>query len=255
MAAILEEIISHKRIEIKSLDAQEIIRSRKPVSFRARLEDSERMAVIGEVKRASPSKGDINIGIKPEEQAAKYVSGGVDAISVLTDKNYFKGSMRDLEAVKCAVGVPVLNKDFIIDERQIDRAYLYGADVILLIVAALDDETLKRLYDYAGTYGLESIVEVHTEEEMERALAISPELIGVNNRDLKTFEVDIANTERLLAKYGDVSTHFIAESGIKTEADAVRMRDAGASALLVGETLMRAEQPDATTRSLKVPRR
>ncbi|WP_031547357.1 indole-3-glycerol phosphate synthase TrpC [Salinicoccus luteus] len=255
MAAILEEIISHKRIEIQSLGAQQIIRSRKPVSFRERIESSGTMAVIGEVKRASPSRGDINISIKPEGQAAKYVSGGVDAISVLTDENYFKGSMRDLEAVKCAVGVPVLNKDFIIDERQIDRAYLYGADVILLIVAALDDGTLKRLYDYAGTYGLEAIVEVHTEEEMERALAIAPELIGVNNRDLKTFEVDIANTERLLAKYGDASTHFIAESGIKTEADAERMRDAGASALLVGETLMRAEQPDAAIRSLKVPRR
>lgn len=252
MSAILEEIISHKRIEIEAMSTQEIVRSRRPVSFRERLEKADTMSVIGEVKRASPSKGDINIDIDPKAQAEKYVRGGVDVISVLTDRNYFKGSLRDLEAVKCAVDVPVLNKDFIIDERQIDRAYLYGADIILLIVAALDDDTLRRLYDYAGSYGMECIIEVHTKTEMERALRLQPELVGINNRDLKTFEVDIANTEQLLAEYGDADTMFISESGIRTEADAQRMKDAGARALLVGETLMRAEYPDQVIESLKV---
>ncbi|GAB3064655.1 indole-3-glycerol phosphate synthase TrpC [Salinicoccus sesuvii] len=252
MSAILEEIISYKRTEVEAMDTQEVVKSRRPVSFRQRLENAETMSVIGEVKRASPSKGDINIDIDPKAQAEKYVRGGVDVISVLTDRNYFKGSLRDLEAVKCAVDVPVLNKDFIIDERQVDRAYLYGADVILLIVAALDDETLRRLYDHASSYGMECIVEVHTDVEMERALKLAPELIGINNRDLKTFEVDIANTEALLAKYGDADTIFIAESGIRTEADAQRMKNAGARALLVGETLMRSEHPEKVIQTLKV---
>ncbi|MCG1010073.1 indole-3-glycerol phosphate synthase TrpC [Salinicoccus sp. ID82-1] len=252
MAAILEEIISYKRIEIEAMGTQEIIKSRRPASFKKRLENADTMSVIGEVKRASPSKGDINIDIDPKAQAEKYVKGGVDVISVLTDRNYFKGSLRDLEAVKCAVDVPVLNKDFIIDERQIDRAYLYGADIILLIVAALDDETLKRLYDHAASYGMECIVEVHTKAEMERALKLEPEIIGINNRDLKTFEVDIANTEQLLEEFGDADTIFIAESGIRIEEDARRMKDAGARALLVGETLMRAEHPEQVIESLKV---
>ncbi|MFC3420173.1 indole-3-glycerol phosphate synthase TrpC [Salinicoccus hispanicus] len=252
MSAILEEIISHKRIEVEAMSTQEVVRSRRPVSFVKRLENATTMSIIGEVKRASPSKGDINIGIDPKAQAEKYVKGGVDVISVLTDRNYFKGSLRDLETVKCTVDVPVLNKDFIIDERQIDRAYLYGADIILLIVAALDDETIARLYDYAGSYGMECIVEVHTKAEMERALKLEPELIGINNRDLKTFEVDIANTEQLLSEYGNADTIFISESGIRTEEDAERMQAAGARALLVGETLMRAEDPEQVIESLKV---
>ena len=159
--------------------------------------------------------------------------------------------MADLEAVRKVVGLPVLNKDFIIDERQIDRACRHGADVILLIVAALDDEALARLFAYASSYGLECIVEVHTADVMDRALKIHPALIGINSRNLKTFEVDLGNTEKLLEAYGHHPVHFIAESGIRTTADGRRMRVAGAAALLVGETLMAAEDPAATIRSLK----
>ncbi|GAA3732580.1 indole-3-glycerol phosphate synthase TrpC [Salinicoccus jeotgali] len=251
MTTILDDIIAYKRREMTRLTAEEKILDRTPISLKDRLDTAGTMGIIGEVKRASPSKGDINIGMKPDEQAEKYAAGGADAISVLTDAEYFKGSMADLEAVREVVGLPLLNKDFIVDERQIDRAYRHGADIILLIVAALDDEMLARLFAYASSYGLECIVEVHTAEEMERALEIQPALIGINNRNLKTFEVDLGNTEKLLEAYGHHPVHFIAESGIRTTEDGRRMRVAGAAALLVGETLMAAEDPATTIRALK----
>ncbi len=251
MTTILDDIIAYKRQEVTQLPAEEEVSDRTPASLKDRLDAAGTMGIIGEVKRASPSKGDINIGMEPDEQAEKYAAGGADAISVLTDDKYFKGSMADLEAVRKVVGLPVLNKDFIIDERQIDRACRHGADVILLIVAALDDEALARLFAYASSYGLECIVEVHTADEMERALKIHPALIGINSRNLKTFEVDLGNTEKLLEAYGHHPVHFIAESGIRTTEDGRRMQVAGAAALLVGETLMAAEDPTTTIRSLK----
>lgn len=252
MATILDDIIVQKKKELDSLTSDPVITDRKPRSLRERLETAGTMAVISEVKRASPSKGNINQGVNPREQAAKYAAGGADAVSVLTDQKFFSGSMADLESVKRAVDVPVLNKDFIIDERQINNAYRAGADVILLIVAALTDEALDRLYTHAKSLGLDVLVEVHDEAEMERALKISPEIIGINNRDLKTFTVDIANTENLLEKYGGNGTLFIAESGIRTAEDAHRMKAAGAKALLVGETLMMADDPMSKIAELKV---
>ncbi|MFB9860322.1 indole-3-glycerol phosphate synthase TrpC [Salinicoccus siamensis] len=251
MTTILDDIIAYKQQEVTRLTAEEEGPDRTPISLKDRLDVAGTISIIGEVKRASPSKGDINIGMEPDEQAEKYAAGGADAISVLTDDKYFKGSMADLEAVRKVVALPVLNKDFIIDERQIDRAYRHGADVILLIVAALDDEALERLFAYASSYGLECIVEVHTADEMERALKLHPALIGINSRNLKTFEVDLGDTEKLLETYGHHPVHFIAESGIRTTADGRRMRVAGAAALLVGETLMAAEDPAATIRALK----
>lgn len=252
MATILDDIIVQKKKELPGLPDGPVTGDRKPLSLHRRLKQTDTMAVISEVKRASPSKGDINQTINPAEQAAKYTAGGADAISVLTDRKFFSGTMEDLKSVKETVDVPVLNKDFIIDERQIDNACRYGADVILLIVTALTDEQLQRLYTHAKSLNLDVLVEVHDEEEMERALKITPEIIGINNRDLKTFTVDIANTENLLEKYGHNNAVFIAESGIKTREDALRMKRAGAKALLVGETLMMAENPMEKIKELKV---
>src|SRR5690625_3655495 len=252
MGTILDEIIAQKKAELDSLPRGPLTADREPVSLAEKLKVSSTMALISEVKRASPSKGDINQGINPSEQAAKYTEGGADAVSVLTDQKFFSGTMSDLEQVKRTVDVPVLNKDFIIDTRQIDNAYRYGADVILLIVAALDDGALKALYDHAKSLGIDVLVEVHDETEMERALKINPQIIGINNRDLKTFRVDIANTEKLLGKYRDFGPSFIAESGIRTREDALRMQRAGAKGLLVGETLMTAEDPSGKIKELKV---
>ena len=180
------------------------------------------------------------------------MKGGADAISVLTEHHFFKGSFSDLEEISKIADVPLLNKDFIIDKRQINRAYNHGADIILLIVTILDDAALLDLYQYADSLGLNIIVEVHNEDELKRALKISPEIIGINNRDLKTFTVDISNTENLLKKYGSQDTHFIAESGIHSAADAQRMKAAGASGMLVGESLMRSDSIEEKIKELKL---
>lgn len=168
-------------------------------------------------KTGFPSKGDIKINVNPIEQALSYESGGAAAISVLTDEVFFKGSIADLRIVSEAIRIPRLCKDFIIDEIQIDRAHQAGATIILLIVAALSKERLHELYQYAKRKGLEVLTEVHDEAELERALELNAELIGINNRNLKTFKVDLAVTERL-AKLLDPKRHIIiSESGIKTK--------------------------------------
>lgn len=239
---ILDEIVEVKIEELKEYPQEvKLVTREKPLNFAERVKASHGIALISEVKRASPSQGDINTLMDPLTQAESYVAGGADAISVLTDVTFFKGSFNDLDKISKAVNVPILNKDFIIDQRQINRAYNHGADIVLLIVTILTDEELKQLYDYATSLGLSIIVEVHDEAELVRALKISPEIIGINNRDLKTFTVDIANTENLLKKYYTDDIIFIAESGLKTADDSKRMKESGASGLLVGETLMRAD--------------
>lgn len=239
---ILDEIVEVKIEELKEYPEDvKLITREKPLNFTERIRTSRGIALISEVKRASPSQGDINMVMDPLTQAESYVAGGADAISVLTDVKFFKGSFDDLDQISRAVDVPILNKDFIIDQRQINRAYNHGADIVLLIVTILTDEELKHLYDYAKSLGLSIIVEVHDEAELVRALKISPEIIGINNRDLKTFTVDITNTENLLKKYYTEDIIFIAESGLKTAYDAKRMKKSGASGMLVGETLMRAD--------------
>lgn len=254
MTTILDKIIDKKREEVTLLKTAGLsyAADRKPVSFYERIAASKTMALIAEVKRASPSKGDINIGVDPVQQASIYAENGADAVSVLTDTPFFKGTMNDLEAVKASIEIPVLNKDFIIDPIQIDRAFASGGDIILLIAAALEDEDMKRLYTHAKEKSLDVLVEVHDEAEMERALRLGANLIGINNRNLKTFDIDLAVTERLLRSYGRENAFFVSESGIQTADDAVRMKEAGARALLVGETLMRAGNVGETVRSLKV---
>ncbi|MED3661305.1 indole-3-glycerol phosphate synthase TrpC [Ureibacillus sp. FSL K6-8385] len=253
---ILDTIIEHKKTLLPKLKATKPERNvplKKRPSLYETLRKSDTLQVIAEMKRASPSKGIINAEADPVEQAKRYEKAGAACISVLTEEKFFKGSFEDLADISKNVNLPILNKDFIIDPVQIDYALHAGASVILLIVAALDDETLSELYDYATSRGLEVLVEVHNEEELERALRLHPKLIGVNNRDLKTFHMDLAQTEKLaniINQYEDIA--FISESGIFETADAERVAKAGARAILVGESLMRSGNPEETLASFQV---
>jgi indole-3-glycerol phosphate synthase len=216
---------------------------------------ASRIALIAEVKKASPSAGVICKDFDPVRIAKEYEAAGASCLSVLTDEKFFQGSLDYLRQIRAAVKLPLLRKDFIIDERQILEAIEWGADAILLIAAILSDEQLKKFHSLATEAGLAVLVEVHDEEELERALKISPVLIGVNNRNLKTFKVDLATTERLAAKLfpSPATRHsslLIAESGIHTRADVERLKQCGAKAVLVGESLMRGGDIGAKVREL-----
>lgn len=205
---------------------------------------ASRLALIAEVKKASPSAGIICPDFDPVRIAKEYEAAGASCLSVLTDEKYFQGSLDYLRQIRAAVKLPLLRKDFIIDERQILEAIEWGADAILLIVAILTDAQLARFHSLAIEAGLAALVEVHDEAELERALKISPALIGVNNRNLKTFQVDLGVTERLAAKVRASSmihhaSLLVAESGIHTRADVDRLQQCGAGAILVGESLMK----------------
>jgi len=202
------------------------------------------IALIAEVKKASPSAGVICRDFDPVRIAREYEAAGASCLSVLTDEKFFQGSLDYLRQIRAAVKLPLLRKDFIIDERQILEAVEWGADAILLIVAILTDEQLKKFHSLAVEAGLAALVEVHDEIELERAMKMGASLIGVNNRDLKTFKVDLATTEKLAAKLfsSPVTRHsafLVAESGIHTRADVERLKQCGAGAILVGESLMR----------------
>ena len=202
------------------------------------------VALIAEVKKASPSAGVICPDFDPVRIAREYEAAGASCLSVLTDEKFFQGSLDSLRRIRNAVKLPLLRKDFIIDERQILEAIEWGADAILLIVAILTDGQLERFHSAAVAAGLAALVEVHDADELERALAIGAKLIGVNNRDLKTFKVDLSTTERLAQTLvaGDPAilsgTILVAESGIHTRADVERLARCGAKAILVGESLM-----------------
>jgi indole-3-glycerol phosphate synthase len=200
--------------------------------------------IIAEVKRASPSAGAIAAGLDAVAQARRYAAAGAAAISVLTDGPGFGGSLEDLAAVRAAVTTPLLRKDFVLDRYQLLEARLAGADAALLIVAALPDARLRRLLDDAAALSLAALVEVHDESELDRAVAAGARLVGVNNRDLRTFAVDLAASERLLPRL-PASAKGVAESGVRTPADARRLRASGAANLLVGEALVRAADPGA----------
>ncbi|HSN29110.1 MAG TPA: indole-3-glycerol phosphate synthase TrpC [Kofleriaceae bacterium] len=205
--------------------------------------------VLAEIKRASPSAGAIRAGADPREIAAEYDRGGAAAISVLTDEQFFAGHLDFLAQVRGRVPLPLLRKDFIIDRYQIAEARAAGADAILLIVAALEPAQLADLLATASLYQLDALVEVHDAAEADRALAAGASLLGVNHRDLKTFTIDMMLTEQI-AKRVPPSVVLVGESGIKTAADVRRLGDAGAHAILVGETLMRAPSPAAALREL-----
>jgi indole-3-glycerol phosphate synthase len=246
---ILEKILQEKQREVLQLKEETIKDSnRATISLFMAIQEKTPIGIIAEIKRASPSKGMINEKVDPVEQARLYEKNGAAAISVLTDSNYFKGSFEDLEAIRKAVNIPILCKDFIIDPVQIQKAKQAGADAILLIVAALSKEALYRLFEVAKLYGLEALVEVHDEQELQIAKELGAKLIGINNRNLKTFQVDLETTERL-AK-GEGNHILISESGIVNSEDVRRVVKAGAKGILVGETLMRAENLEAAFQEL-----
>ena len=254
---ILDKILREKRLEVEVLLAEEKVAvtsvKTRPSLFQ-RLYKAEKLQVIAEMKRASPSKGLIAEGADPVAQAKNYSEAGVAGISVLTDAPFFKGSFADLEAVAKAVSTPILCKDFMIHKVQIDKAKNAGASVILLIVSALEPEELANLYTHATGLGLEVLVEVHDAEELKQALAIDAKLIGVNNRDLKTFEVDLARTEEIAAHFPfDEERVLISESGLVGQDDAIRVSEAGANGVLVGESLMRSGSVIEAIEALQVP--
>ncbi|WP_249871420.1 indole-3-glycerol phosphate synthase TrpC [Oceanobacillus saliphilus] len=251
----LDKILTEKAKEIVQLIHIPLLEgNQKSVpTFKSKVAASSNMTIIAEIKRSSPSKGAIDMEVDPVKQAKQYEESGAAAISVLTDKPFFNGSMEDLQAVREAVNLPILCKDFIIDSIQIDHAKAAGANIILLIVAALSDEQFKRLYNYATELDLEVLIEVHNEEEMERALEVNPEIIGINNRNLKTFEVDMQTTEKLASMIKNPETILISESGMKTTKDVLQAADAGATAVLIGETLMRAKNVEETFQQFQIP--
>lgn len=245
----LAEIIAHKRQEIErliprtSLLKAEALRRNEFRGFRSALDRGpQRLGVIAEVKKASPSVGLIDPNFDPVRQAQLYIDGGASCMSILTDEKFFQGSLAYLQQISAISPLPLLRKDFTIHECQIYEAVVAGADAVLLIVAALDDDTLKRLYHTARDIQLDVLVEVHDLPEMERAIDLGADLIGINNRNLKTFTIDLATTEALAEEVPD-DVLLVSESGIKSPEDALRVLHAGASAILVGESLMRANIP------------
>ena len=217
-------------------------------SFRAALE-SHRPAVIAELKKASPSKGTLIEEYHPGQIAHFYQTGGAAALSVLTDRNYFQGSLHDLHTARAATHLPVLRKDFIIDEAQIAEAMMAGADAILLIAAVMDIPRLRTLRQFAETLGLDVLVEAHDEKELAAALESGATIVGVNNRDLRTFEVSLETSLRLAPMFPkDVLA--VSESGIQSRAHIDRLMAAGYRAFLIGEHLMKAADPMAALQEL-----
>ena len=242
----LKEIIAHKRTEVeKLLPLAEKLRyaAAERNDFRslrhALSDDKEKLAVISEVKKASPSAGTIAEDFDPVLVAQQYAMAGADAISILTDEKFFQGHLSFVAQIRQAVDLPLLRKDFMIHETQIWEAVVAGADAILLIVAALEQDELIHLHHVASAFQLDVLVEVHNLEEMDRALQTEASIIGINNRDLKQFTVDLGNTEKLSQEVGP-DIILVSESGILNGDDAAKVRGWGADAILVGEALMRA---------------
>jgi indole-3-glycerol phosphate synthase len=250
---MLDEILASTRRRLEDLRARadQVLESAAaapaPASFASAL-GADGLSVIAEIKRRSPSRGEMAPALDPVTQARAYSSGGAAAISVLTEPEFFDGSSGDLMAVT-EIGLPVLRKDFILDPLQIHETAAMGASAVLLIVAALDDDQLGKLLEMARRAGLDALVEVHTAGEARRAIAAGASIVGVNNRDLDDFNVDLATAESLAPLLDGVEL-TVAESGIFTPADALRMREAGYDAVLVGEALVRAPDPSVLIREL-----
>ena len=249
MSDKLAEIIATKRLEVQALLPRAdhlraaALQRNEFRGFRAALDRGpERLGIIAEVKKASPSARLIDPDFDPVRQAKRYLEGGASCLSILTDGKYFQGSLADLGKISEFSPAPLLRKDFTIHELQIHEAVVAGADAILLIVAALDDSSLARLYAEAKSFQLDVLVEVHDLAEMERAIELGADLIGINNRNLKTFAIDLATTELLADEVPD-EVLLVSESGIRTLEDAYRVLEAGANAVLIGESLMRAFNP------------
>ena len=260
---ILDEILTHKREEVaraqRALPAEDLAALAREAGeptrgFRAALLRAPRPRIVAEIKRRSPSRGEIRADFDPVACAKAYADSGAAALSVLTDERYFGGHLDFLGLVRRSVSLPILRKDFVVDAYQIDEARLRGADAVLLIVAAFAAEgrveELARLRARASALGLDALVEVHDSAELADALASGADLLGVNNRDLRSFSVDLATTERL-ARGLPEDVVLVAESGIHTPDDIARLEAAGADAFLVGEALMREADLGAALRQLR----
>lgn len=248
---MLDRILTTKREELKSFVQPAAVDFQNPRSLReALLNPHHAVGLIAEVKKASPSKGTFKEIIDPAEIAQNYEAAGADAISVLTDRTYFKGHTDFLKVVKGAVNIPVLRKDFIIDERQIEESKRIGADAILLIAAALSPQRLYRLYNEADALGIECLVEVHNREELERTLDVfQPQILGINNRNLNTFETTIETTLEML-KFLPKECVVVSESGFKHGQDVARIIGTEVKGILVGEALMTARSPEEGIQNL-----
>jgi indole-3-glycerol phosphate synthase len=257
-STILEKIIASKRIRIEeakrlrgpdelAASARETIAHRR--DFGSAISKPGRINIIAEFKRASPSKGVINDSMDVVETARSYEKGGAAAISVLTEEDHFQGSLDDLRAVRAAVDLPILRKDFIVDEYQIYESAEAGADAILLIVSALTSENLLHFQKLAHDLGMETLVEVHNRKALEVAKSIGANIIGVNNRDLRSFEVTL-DISRGLISDAPKAVIMVSESGLRSREDLIELRNIGYSAFLIGETLMRSGEPESELKKL-----
>ncbi len=251
---ILDEIIANKRKEVEMLESFDELEDKiydlsssqalpKTRGFKKKIRNADGPALIAEIKKASPSKGVIKENFDIYEIAKAYRDGGAHCFSILTDSKYFKGSYENLIAISSEYDLPCLCKEFIIDPRQILQARLSGADAILLIAAVLDDLELSEFSALADEFGLDVLLEVHTEEEMDRALRLDFDLIGINNRDLKTFEVSLDTTSKMINrfKFGLSGITLVSESGISTKQDVAILHQLGVKGFLVGESLIKQE--------------
>ena len=246
---VLGRILEQKRQEVAALQASPRPQpgpAPRPLRLRR---GSGPLRLICEIKRRSPSAGDLDQSLSVVERAQRYAAGGADMLSVLTDERFFQGRAAYLDQARQASGLPVLRKDFIVDPYQVVQARAMGADAILLIAACLDDSRMAELEALAGEWGMAVLVEVHDAAELERALRLATPLIGINNRDLRSFEVSLGTTLDLLPRV-PAGRLLVTESGIQTRADVRRLRDAGVHAFLVGEAFMRADDPGAALAAL-----
>ena len=253
---VLDRIVEAKRAEVGALrrDGTALRRAAEERDdparpFAAALRVDGVVALLAEVKRQSPSAGEIRPNVQPADIAAGYEAGGAAAVSVLTDREFFGGTLADLEAVRSRIGLPVLRKDFTLDAVQLWQARAAGADAVLLIARILDDAELTDLLALSTDLGMSTLVEIHEERELERALKAGAQLVGINNRDLARFTTDLEITLRLAAEVPRDAT-LVSESGIRTAADVERLGAAGVDAILVGEALMREEDVTAAARTL-----
>jgi indole-3-glycerol phosphate synthase len=261
MANILSEILGRKREIVARLRADASARDLRDRALairanamphallRALESNSGGVNIIAEFKRRSPSAGTICSGLSATDVAARYERGGACAISVLTDEQYFGGSILDLAAIRAITSLPLLRKDFIIDEIQIYEAAVVGADAVLLIAAALDDGALAKLRAFAEDLGLDALIEVHTSEELRRAARAGARIIGVNNRDLRTFRTSLSTSERLIAEAHDDRV-MVSESGLRNAKSLRHLQTLGFRGFLIGEALMRAKDPEMALRDL-----
>jgi indole-3-glycerol phosphate synthase len=259
---ILDKIFGDKRVRVEATKRSSDLTALRELAIEARssrgshrlreaLSSRSQINIIAEFKKASPSKGVISDGVDPAEIAKQYEAGGASAISVLTEEDHFKGSLDDLRAVREVVNIPILRKDFTFDDFQICEAAAAGADAILLIAAMLGDSQMQELATVAEEeFGLDALIEVHSLEELERVSQLSPRLIGVNNRDLKTFNVSL-DVSRELIKHIPAGVIAVTESGLQTSSDLRELRSIGYSGFLIGETLMRAGDPTDELRRLR----